>query len=113
MITLLEILLTAAVSASSPLVPRMVELNVTEFRLDDVLQSIETQCRDAVRITLADRSQSTRKLTIQTNGKIPFWSAIDRVCDIAELDVWRFRDFRNCRFPARIKLTIRTLKASG
>lgn len=68
------------------LAPTLVELDVVEQPLGDVLPLLEKQTGYKFQVSGIGRALST-KITLSTNGKVPFWVAMDKVSAAAGLTV--------------------------
>src|SRR5581483_8932971 len=70
------------------LAPTLVELDAKDMPLDDVLAELSKQAKCEVVVggtgflTLA-----AKKVTVSTHGKVPFWEAVLKVCDAADVRV--------------------------
>ena len=69
------------------LVPTVVELDAKDAPLDTVLAALskQTGCEVVLGGIHADEL-AVKKITVAT-GKVPFWSAVLKVCDVAELQI--------------------------
>lgn len=68
------------------LAPTLVELNVVDQPLGDVLPILEQQTGYKFQVSGVGRALS-KKITLSTNGKVPFWVAMDQVSAAAGLSV--------------------------
>ena len=67
--------------------PTLVTLNFQDRPLPDVLKAIGDQ--SGVRLNPlpeTDPSLTNRRVTLQSPGPLPFWKAIDRLCEAGHLD---------------------------
>jgi hypothetical protein len=70
------------------LTPTLVELDVKDKPLDAVLADISKQAKcDVVLGGLMPDDLAVKKVTVNTGGKVPFWQAVLKVCDAADLQV--------------------------
>lgn len=70
------------------LAPTEVDLDATNRPLDAVLADLSKQAKcDVVLGGLTPADLAARKVTVSTNGKVPFWNAVLKVCDAADLQV--------------------------
>lgn len=70
------------------LTPTLVELDVKDTPLDDVLAALSKQTGYEVVVGgLKPEDVAARKITVATAGKVPFWTAVQKICDAAELQV--------------------------
>jgi hypothetical protein len=75
------------VSSERILAPTLVELDAKDAPLDDVLAALSKQAGyEVVLGGLKAEEAAGKKITVAT-GKVPFWSAVLKVCDVAELQV--------------------------
>ena len=70
------------------LAPTLVQLDVRDQPLDAVLADLSKQARcDVVLGGLKPEELANRKITLTTGGNVPFWSAILKLCEAADLQV--------------------------
>jgi len=70
------------------LAPTLIALDAKDQRLDDVLAELSKQAEyDVVLSGPQFRELASRRITVSTRGMAPFWDAILRVCDAADLEV--------------------------
>jgi|GEM_PF-3490482 len=70
------------------LTPTQVELDVKNTALDDVLAALSKQAGYEVVVGgLKSEDVAARKITVATAGKVPFWTAVQKICDAADLQV--------------------------
>jgi len=69
------------------LAPTLVELSFNDQPLGDVIAALEKQ--SGYKITHSDPANSpkTANVTVNTAGKVPFWTAIEKLCEVAKLEV--------------------------
>lgn len=70
------------------LAPTLVELDAKDQRLDDVLAQLSRQAGCEVVLNGAKvRALADRKITVRTGTKVPFWQAVQQVCEAGELAI--------------------------
>jgi hypothetical protein len=70
------------------LAPTMVELDVQDILLDTVLAELSKQAKcEVVLGGLKPEELANLKVTISTGGKVSFWTAVLKVCEVADLQV--------------------------
>lgn len=70
------------------LAPTLVELDVKDQTLDDVLADLSKQAKCEVVLNGVKVEQlAHKKITVTTNGKVPFWEAVLKVCDAADAQI--------------------------
>jgi hypothetical protein len=70
------------------LAPTLVELDAKDRPLDDILADLSKQAKcEVVLGGLKPEELAGKKVTVATDGKVPFWSAVLQVCDAADLQV--------------------------
>lgn len=68
------------------LTPTLVEINVKEARLDNVLAALSKQAGCEVVLGGIKREEmAAKKITVAAEGKVPFWTAVLKVCDAGDL----------------------------
>jgi hypothetical protein len=68
--------------------PTLVELNATDKALDSILADISKQAKcEVVLGGLGPVDIANKKMTVSTAGKVPFWEAVLKVCDAADLQI--------------------------
>ncbi len=67
------------------LAPTLVQLPAEERELREILADLEKQ--SAFHIVVSNPALYSKKLTVRTEGKVPFWKAIEKLCDVAGLEV--------------------------
>jgi hypothetical protein len=76
------------VSNDKTLAPTLVELNAENVALDAVLADLSKQVGyDVVLGGLKPDELAVKKIAVKTDGKVPFWTAVLKVCDAADLQV--------------------------
>jgi len=70
------------------LAPTLVELDAKDRPLDDVLADLSKQAKCEVVLGGAKPADlAAKRVSVTTDGKVPFWSAVLAVCDAGELQV--------------------------
>jgi hypothetical protein len=70
------------------LAPTLVELDAKNLSLDGVLAELSKQANcDVVLGGVKPEDVARKKIAISTGGKVPFWEAVLKVCDAADLQV--------------------------
>ena len=67
------------------LAPTLVDLTFEDKPLSEVLAALGKQT--GYKLMAPDVDDPTVKVTVKTNGKVPFWVAVQQVCDAAGLEV--------------------------
>jgi hypothetical protein len=68
--------------------PTLVEINAKDKALDSILADLSKQARcEVVLGGLGPGELANKKLTVSTGGKVPFWEAVLKVCDTADLQI--------------------------
>ncbi|MBA4189646.1 MAG: hypothetical protein C0467_16800 [Planctomycetaceae bacterium] len=70
------------------LAPTLVELDVKDQPLDAVLAELSKQAKwEVVLGGLKPEDLAVKKLTVSTGGKVAFWVAVLKLCDVAEMQI--------------------------
>lgn len=70
------------------LVPTLVEFDLRDTPLDILLASLSKQGQcEVVLGGLKPEELSKQKVTVSTSGKVPFWNAVLKVCEAADLQI--------------------------
>lgn len=70
------------------LAPTLVELDLKDKRLDDVLAELSKQANcDVVLGGVKPAELAHKKVSVSTGGKVPFWEAVLKVCDKADVQI--------------------------
>lgn len=70
------------------LTPTLVELEARDQPLDGVLEALSRQARWSVVLGgTRPEEWAQRRVTVATGGKVPFWEAVLKVCEAADLQV--------------------------
>ena len=70
------------------LAPTLVELDAKDQPLDDVLADLSKQAKcDIVLNGPKLKDLAAKKMTLSTGRAVPFWEAVLKVCDVAEVEI--------------------------
>jgi hypothetical protein len=70
------------------LAPTLVELDAKESPLDDALADLSKQAKCEVVLGGSKPAELVgKKVSVSTGGKVPFWAAVLKVCDAADLQI--------------------------